>query len=94
MTLADILNKAAPEKSLIIRMDDGDFLMLSDIRMKSSIRFFVETVQKAAWQKDIKIMIHHKTWIRQEGESTDEFALRVFQERKTDMVPISSDASS
>ncbi|MCR5402331.1 MAG: hypothetical protein K6E91_00715 [Butyrivibrio sp.] len=78
---ADMFKKIKPEESLMIRMKDGSFLLISSVNSEIAIRCFDELLSEGARSLDPDIKISTRHWIRDKKEDIPGFTERVLAAR-------------
>ena len=82
MATAALLTDCKPERSVIFRMDDGDFLLLSSVDREAALKYFIQMIQEEALRRDPGNEIDVRYWLDNRDETTEEFVKRVLTERK------------
>ena len=69
-----------PEKSILLQMDGGDYLLFADITRKPVLKLLMDTVEMGAAQASPPIEMKTRSWMRNRDENTDSFIKRVLEE--------------
>ena len=80
--LYNIIKLNIPEGALVIHMNNGDFLIFTNIRSKLAIEVFERTIQDAGINYDPPTSIHVMNFRRLAHESMNDFVDRVLKDER------------
>lgn len=77
---ADIIRKSRPLQSIVIEMEEGDFLMIAAINMSNAFLLLDNCLKETAQREYPEIRIDTQYWIKEPSESLEDFARRTLSE--------------
>ncbi len=69
-----------PEESLMVRMKEGVFLLISSVNSENTIKLFCDMLTEGINSQDPEIRLSFRHWIRGKGEDINSFSGRVMSE--------------
>ena len=75
-----LLSSYKPEKSILLQLEEGEFLLFSDITNRPALKLLSDTVEMAAAQMSPPVEMKTRFWLRNRDEDTDSFIKRVLEE--------------
>ena len=80
--LLDVIKDSMPDKAVVVRLDNGAFLIFAEVLSKMPIEMFERSMQDSGFNHDPPVSVYVRHYTRLAQESASEFTKRVLEKAK------------